>query len=332
MTTASDHDDKPELWQIPEVEVAPSEEVTNALNMPHDWFHRPDVEPEEEQAPPAPPSLEEIEAIRLAAHQEGFEQGQAEGYAQGEQRGYNEGLERGHSEGLAQGIAQGLVQGEQQINEQTAIWQQLMTQLVNPLAQLTQDVELQLVQLALQLSQQIVRTEVTTNPQVVLTALKQAIDVLPFANQSMHLHFHPDDIEMITQVYSPEECDKRGWVLISEPSLQRGDCQVKTELSSVDYPLETRINQVLKQFLTANNQQMKEASEAAELAVSEQLPEPIAPQTQTLEPDSSAAQATSANEQAANQTEDMLTQESEAAEHDAGSPDDNLTRDSDDLP
>lgn len=277
MVGSSDHDAKPELWQIPEVEVARNEEQTNALNMPHDWFNQPEIEPEEELAPPAPPSLEEIEAIRQAAYQEGFEQGQTQGYEQGEERGFNEGLERGHREGLEQGIAQGLVQGEQQINEQTAIWQQLTAQLVNPLTQLTQDVEMQLVQLALQLSQQIVRTEVTTNPQVILTALKQAIDVLPFANQAIHLHFHPDDIEMINQVYSPEECDKRGWLLISEPSLQRGDCQIKTELSSVDYPLEMRINQVLKQFLTSNNQHMKEAAVAAEQSVTQQIPQPPKP-------------------------------------------------------
>ncbi|MCE2571514.1 flagellar assembly protein FliH [Motilimonas eburnea] len=324
MATQSDHDAKPELWQIPEVDVESDEETTNALNMPHNWFHQPEVEAEEEQAPPAPPSLEEIEAIRQAAYQEGFEQGQTEGFAQGEQRGHSEGYERGHEEGLAQGIEQGLVQGEQQINEQTLRWQQLMAQLANPLSQLTQDVELQLVQLALQLSQQIVRTEVTTNPQVVLTALKQAIDVLPFANQTMHLHFHPDDVDMINQVYSAEECDKRGWVLIAEPSLQRGDCQIKTELSSVDYPLEMRINQVLKQFLAANNQHMNEARAAAEQQVAAQVPKPPEHPTQT--PDVSPFDARDeANE------ENAVNVADEPDDH-ANDVTGDLTKDNHDLP
>ncbi|MCE2595555.1 flagellar assembly protein FliH [Motilimonas cestriensis] len=273
MSHSSEHDSKPELWQIPEVE-EPVKRNTNALNMPPDWYHQ-EVEEEIEELPPAPPSLEEIEAIRQDAYQEGFDQGRLAGFEQGEAQGKAEGLVKGHTEGLAQGIAEGLAQGADEIAKQSAIWAKLTQDLCQPVAHLDQEVEQQLVNLVLQLTQQIVKTEVTTNPKVILGALKQAIDVLPFATQTAKLHFHPDDIAMIETVYSAQECEKRGWHLIAEPSLQRGDCQVKTELSSVDYPLEMRINQVLKQFLTQNNAHMQQALADAQQEVQEILPEPL---------------------------------------------------------
>ncbi|MCE0556238.1 flagellar assembly protein FliH [Motilimonas sp. E26] len=274
MPHSPEHDSKPELWQIPEVEEPVKRTDTNALNMPPDWFHR-EVEEEIEELPPEPPSLEEIEAIREDAYQEGFEQGREAGFEQGEAQGKAEGLAKGHAEGLAQGIAEGLAQGADEIAKQSAIWAKLTQDLCQPVAHLDQEVEQQLVNLVLQLTQHIVKTEVTTNPKVILGALKQAIDVLPFATQTAKLHFHPDDIAMIETVYSAQECEKRGWSLIAEPSLQRGDCQVKTELSSVDYPLEMRINQVLKQFLTQNNAHIQQALGDAEKEVQEMLPDPL---------------------------------------------------------
>ena len=274
MPSSSDQDSKPELWQIPEVDEPLKRTGTNALNMAPDWFtrEREEVE-EEEELVLTPPSLEEIEAIRNDAYQEGFEQGREAGFSQGETQGRQQGLAQGHAEGLEQGKEQGLAQGASEIASQSAIWAKLAQQLSQPVAHLAEEVEQQLINLVLQLTQHIVKTEVQTNPQVILGALKQAMDVLPFATQTARLHFHPDDITMIESIYSAPECEKRGWTLIAEPSLQRGDCQVKTQLSTVDYPLEMRINQVLKQFLSQNNSHMTQALADAQHEVEQQLPE-----------------------------------------------------------
>lgn len=275
MPSSSDQDRKPELWQIPEVEEPLKHTGTNALNMAPDWFTREREDVEEVEEPvPLPPSLEEIEAIRDDAYQEGFEQGSQAGFSQGEEQGRLQGLAQGHAEGLEQGKTQGLAQGEAEIASQSAIWAKLAQQLSQPVAHLAEEVEQQLINLVLQLTQQIIKAEVQTNPQVILGALKQAMDVLPFATQTARLHFHPDDIAMIESVYSAQECEKRGWTLVAEPSLQRGDCQVKTQLSTVDYPLEMRINQVLKQFLSQNNSHMTQALADAQHEVEQQLPQP----------------------------------------------------------
>ncbi|RJG49024.1 flagellar assembly protein FliH [Motilimonas pumila] len=257
MADEQNPDQRPELWQIPKMEVALETEETNALNMKTDWFKQIE-EPVEEEQVPAPPTLEEIEAIRTDAFDEGFKEGQAAGFAKGEEEGRLEGLGKGHEEGLMQGLQQGLELGAEQIATQSGQWQVLTEQLHFPKLQLDKQIELELVQLAMALAQQIVKVEVQTNPQVILAALKQAIDALPFAAQKTTLLLHPDDLVLVKAVFGDEECDKRGWSLQAEPSFNRGDCQVKTDISSVDYPLEMRVNQVLKQFLAHNSEQLND--------------------------------------------------------------------------
>ena len=84
-------------WDLPYVEDTTQTEddkSTNAFNRKSNWKYEP-PEPEIEILPP---TAEEIEGIRAAAHAEGFSQGQQEGYA----KGYEEGLAKGQEEGIAQ--------------------------------------------------------------------------------------------------------------------------------------------------------------------------------------------------------------------------------------
>ncbi len=248
-----------ELWELPLMEAETSGD-TNALGMAADWYQtEPEPEPEEEEHIPL--TLKEIEAVRQSAYEDGFNEGKENGFNQGLEEGKLEGLSQGHEAGLSQGKEEGLAAGKDVIDQHSAQWSALTEQLNSPLSKLNHNIEHQLVQLALSLAEQIVRCEVKTNPQLILNALKQAVEVLPIANQQVSILLQPDDLELVKQSFDDEECEKRGWTLCAEPSLNRGDCQVKTETSSVDYPLDARINQVIRQFLASNSEHMPAPSD-----------------------------------------------------------------------
>ena len=73
------------------------------------------------------------------------------------------------------------------------------------------------------------------------------------AEEGVTIELHPDDLALVVKAYGgEEECKKRGWTLIAEPALQRGDLQLQSRTSSIDLLLEQRIEQLLRNFMRTN--------------------------------------------------------------------------------
>lgn len=244
-----------QAWGWPEMEVE-SEIQVNALGLGPDWYRQeqeaeaPIEEPEEEPAPSI--TAEELEAIRQAAWEEGMREGREAGFAKGLEEGKLEGLQQGHQAGLEQGREEGLAMGQEQVEQQIAHWQGLADRLANPLSEQDSAVEQQLIALVQQLARALIRHEAQTSPKLLLEALKQGLALLPAAEHGVTLMLHPDDVARVEQAFGAEECARRHWRLLSDPTLSPGDLQLATELSSIDLTLSGRIDQLLRNFLRDN--------------------------------------------------------------------------------
>ena len=247
-------------WDIPDLaEDDDIAEESSLFGKPASWYNNQqtkveDIEAAEEQ--PQPLTLDDIEAIRQSAYEDGFNEGKESGHQQGLEEGKAEGVIAGHQEGLTQGIEEGLAVGATQIEEQLKTWESLLERLHNPLEKLDENAEYQLVRLATSLAEQITRSEVQTSPQIILQALKQAVDALPISEQKLRINLHPEDLKFVQAAYSEKQCIQRGWDLQGEPALMRGDCQIQTQVSSIDYTFNSRIEQVLKNFFKENHEQL----------------------------------------------------------------------------
>jgi len=264
-----DDNEQVEEWVLPDFEERNVKEKseTDLFGKPANWYnsdYQETIEPEEEE--PKPLTLEDIEAIRVSAYEDGFNEGKEAGFIKGLEEGKLQGLSEGHQQGLEQGLEQGLKEGQVKIDAQTLHWEQLVSRLHRPLERLDESVEFQLIKLSTRLAEQMVRCEVTVNPKVVLQALKQAVEALPANKQRIILSFHPDDLLFVQHAFSESECEKRGWDLRAEPTLSRGDCHVQTETSSIDYTFATRIDQVLSHFLKENYQHSPEVSDDLDIS------------------------------------------------------------------
>ncbi|WP_413701308.1 flagellar assembly protein FliH [Psychromonas sp. KJ10-10] len=247
--------DSVENWAIPDLNNSEedSEKEKSLFGKPASWYKKqenPVVKEEEDTEEQLTPlTLDDIETIRQSAYEDGFNEGKEAGFAKGLEEGKAEGLDVGHAEGVEKGKEEGLSQGEDQIKQQVSVWESLIERLHNPLEKLDENAEYQLIRLATSLAEQITRCELLTSPQIILRALKQAVDVLPISEQKLTIYLHPDDLLFVQDAYSQEQCLQRGWDLQSEPALLRGDCQIQTQASSIDYTFNSRVEQVLKNFL-----------------------------------------------------------------------------------
>ena len=274
----TDNRDEFQSWSIPELTETEQETVeeSSLFGKPAAWYNNRNkaVEEVEEdvEEQPKPLTLDDIEAIRQSAYEDGFNEGKETGHLQGVEEGKLEGLAAGHQEGLAQGIEEGLAQGSQEIEQQVKRWASLLERLHNPLEKLDTNAEYQLVRLATSLAEQITRCEIQTSPKIILQALKQAVDALPISEQKLSINLHPEDLKFVLAAYSQEQCIHRGWDLQAEPALMRGDCQINTQVSSIDFAFDTRINQVLKSFFKENYQHLPEKNDNSSLINDQPMP------------------------------------------------------------
>ena len=266
---AVDNEEDFQEWVLPDFEDRnPIDKGEKDLfGKPANWYNsQQEAVAEIAEEKPQPLTLEDIEAIRASAYEDGFNEGKDAGFKQGLEEGKLQGLGEGHEEGLEQGLEQGIKEGQVKIDAQTLHWEQLVSRLHRPLEKLDDSIEFQLVKLATTLAEQITRCELTVNPQVVLQALKQAIEVLPVNDQTIVISLNPEDLAFVTDAFPEAECEKRGWDIRIEPTLLRGDCHVQTQTSSIDYTFSTRVEQVLKHFLKENYQNTPEVNDDGDIS------------------------------------------------------------------
>lgn len=238
-----------DTWSVPDVKPTSDEDdgKTNAFGKSRRWHYEP---PEEtEIAEPVPLTAEEIEKIRQAAFDEGFNHGKEEGFGkgfdEGKVAGHQEGLTTGHEEGVGKGLAEGKETSEQQISAM----QSLIEQLHQPLANVEKNVEAQLLQLVVQLTQAVTKHEAKTNPDILLSAISEGIKALPGQEPQTQILLNPQDIKLVEQQFGAGHIQAQGWRLLAAPQLSVGSCQIENSTSNIDLNIKSRLNEVLESFL-----------------------------------------------------------------------------------
>ncbi|CAG9296162.1 flagellar assembly protein FliH [Celerinatantimonas diazotrophica] len=297
-------------YELPNFGNAPHHENTDAFDRPYHWYaeESEQASPDSDEETIKPLTLEDLEQIRQTAYEEGHSEGRTAGYEQGFAQGHEEGIQAGHSEGVQQGLKEGLAQGQSQIDTLSGYWQKLIEELVIPVQQVTAQVQLQLVDVICEVSRAIIQTELTTNKQVIIHTVKEAIQAMPVNEQTLLIHLHPDDLLVIEGVYPKETQQKKHWQLLADGSLNRGDCMIEAENSTIDYSMSEVVNQALKRFLSDN-------IKAARTVEPPEVPEvePLAPVPETGESDDESGElATDSVSEAEDITNDSSSQSTES--------------------
>ncbi len=230
------------LWRVPNVfgeepEPAPEE-------IPEENELEIITEEEIEAEPVVILTVEEIEAMQKQAYNEAFAQGKEDGFQQGLTEGFAEGLKKGYDENV------------HLLQQQAKQFTSLLESLSEPFKHLDDEVENELVNLAIGIATQIVRREIKLNPGQVVAATKEAISILPLSSQKIIVHLHPEDSELVRSALSLDDMSPP-WNIIEDPLITRGGCKVDTEVSHVDATIEHQLAAVVANVLGKERQQDK---------------------------------------------------------------------------
>lgn len=177
------------------------------------------------------PSVEELEAMREAARQEGFAQGLEEGRAQG------------HHDGHAQGYAEGAEAGQREAAAELEHLRQVAASFGDAIAQADETIARDVLELALRLARGMVRTGFDVRPELILSVVRDAIDQLPVLQQPAVLTLNPLDAELVRHGMA-EELTKGGWRIVENASIARGGCKVETATNQIDAQAAARWNRL----------------------------------------------------------------------------------------
>lgn len=205
-----------EPWKLP------------VVGEPEEDEEPPVVVVEEETDYPTMPTAEEIEAMQKQA----YEEARVAGYQEGKELGYRDGREEGHRQGFDEGRAEAASLAKR--------LQDMLECLSEPLARVDEQVEQELVALAIAISKQLVRRELRTEPGEIVAVVREAMAILPSGARKIGLHLHPDDAELVRSTLALEELAPR-WKIVEDPLLTRGGCRVIADASRIDATVESRL-------------------------------------------------------------------------------------------
>ncbi|MFL1504300.1 flagellar assembly protein FliH [Pseudomonas sp. O64] len=211
--------------------------------------HVPEPEPEPVVETPAemeevpldevqPLTLEELEAIRQEAYNEGF--------AAGEKDGFRSTTLKVRQESEA---ALGLKLGS---------LERLMRSLFDPIAEQDSQLEKSMVGLVEHIARQVIQRELALDSSHIESVMREALKLLPLGVGNVRLYINPQDFE---QVKALRERHEETWRIVEDAALQPGGCRVETEHSRIDATVETRISQIMAKLFDQLHEQVLHPAE-----------------------------------------------------------------------
>jgi flagellar assembly protein FliH len=219
----------------------------------------------EEECDVKPLTAADIDEIRQAAHEDGFnegkEQGIKEGHTEGYEQGHKEGLEAGHAEGKERGHSEGYDETRTEVSASLERLDQLLGELLVPISRHQDELETSLLNLTMVLARAVVYRELTIDSSQIRQVVRRAVEALPSPAENTRIYVHPDDYSSVLEVAERFEAAAS---VVEDDKVLPGGCRVETRNSLVDFTVEKRFQRAVQSMLEQQTND-SESSEPEEL-------------------------------------------------------------------
>lgn len=157
------------------------------------------------------------------------------------------GFSDGYAEGFAQGHAQATLEGQRQINEYIATqgqelaqnYGQIFASAQAQIAEHEQGMAKGVLELACELARQVLRHELSSNPNALQPVIREALSVLAIDSKAALVRMNPLDLDVLEDVLR-QEFTNLSLTLLADTSVTRGGCLVEAAGTVVDGTVEKR--------------------------------------------------------------------------------------------
>lgn len=148
--------------------------------------------------------------------------------------------EQTKAEAYQEGFAEGHAAGYQESMAVAARLRELLAVLDQPFEDLSEQVEQELVTLAVVIAQQLVRREIRVDEKQIIAVIREALQILPAAARNVKARLNPEDAALVREMLASAEGDEH-WSLVEDPLVTKGGCIIVTDVSRVDASVENRL-------------------------------------------------------------------------------------------
>jgi flagellar assembly protein FliH len=192
-------------------------------------------------------SFDPVQTDHAAADQAALEQHlrrvRDEAHAQGLASGHVAGQAMGYQAGFDQGYEKGVEQGREEARAEAARLASLADSFKTALQAADAVVADALTALALDIAQQVVAQHLTLDPTAVLAVARTVIAGEPALSGAPCLIVNPADLPIV-EAYLMEELQAAGWLVRTDPDIERGGCRAQAATGEVDATNATRWERV----------------------------------------------------------------------------------------
>jgi flagellar assembly protein FliH len=113
------------------------------------------------------------------------------------------------------------------------------------LGALEQQIAASVARIATQLARQVVRSELTVQPELVVQVAQDAVNAVLMSARTITVHVNPEDHALIN-LGAADALDARGARLVSAPNIERGGCLVESDAGTIDARIAARWQQAVQ--------------------------------------------------------------------------------------
>jgi len=147
-----------------------------------------------------------------------------------------------HADGFARGFAEAEAIGLRAAAELASRMAPITEKFAAELAARESGIAEQLLTLAARLAKQMLRAELTLNPQALLPAVREAVAMISESATRVCVHVHPDDLPLVRNDLAGES-DRL--TLAPDMAMLRGGCRISSSQGDIDLSLARRIQTAL---------------------------------------------------------------------------------------
>ncbi|MGA7813199.1 flagellar assembly protein FliH [Caballeronia sp.] len=192
-------------------------------------------------------SFDPVPTDRTAADQAALEKHlrrvRDEAHAQGLASGHVAGQALGYKAGYDQGYEKGLNEGRRLAAQEAARLSSLADQFKTALQAADAVVAEALTALALDIAQQVVLQHLALDPTALLAVARTVIAAEPALSGAPYLTVNPADLPIV-EAYLLEELQAAGWLVRTDPDIERGGCKAQAASGEIDATNVTRWERV----------------------------------------------------------------------------------------
>ena len=170
-----------------------------------------------------------------------------------EERAYQKGLAEGKAQGLNDGEHTGFEQGTKKIEPLISSIKKALIQLNAIREETYQQIEKQVVELALAIARKVICREISTDKETVVCVAREALAKVDDPGK-INIKMNPSDLQFINETQyqlSNLIADVNNVTFEAEESVQSGGCVIETDLGEIDARIEKQLQAVEESFRSA---------------------------------------------------------------------------------